>query len=219
MADEGKDAPPHERELQNAREPLSADNSAPGAWDGPFVALGADDCALVNDGAGKLFAVVHLADCGKGGSVGAKARATRIAEALNRDQHRFERVMALPETEAELVDRWWERLRASELNAGPPMPSDDRVLTISRDQLVEAMTDAALLAIGPDDQVELAQSVAALAHELATMARNRAEDGAEGHAALIRRARAMILTYAMGVTRLMDILAPLHAGDTRANRG
>lgn len=66
---------------------------APGAWDGPFTAgkdtwsareLGDGEMLAVMDGAGEMFCYLQLNDCAGMDKAAAKARATRIAECLNR---------------------------------------------------------------------------------------------------------------------------------------
>lgn len=92
--------------------------AAPGAWDGPFNAGPPEqwtitdeehDVIPVFDAAGKHFTVVEAMDC-VGGLQGARARATRIAECLNRDQHLFERGLVDAKAAKEAVGKAVEGL-------------------------------------------------------------------------------------------------------------
>lgn len=93
-----------------------------GAWDGPFKVakdltfaddITPDNLVQVNDAAGAPFAYVAVGDTiAVGNAEAAKARATRIAEALNRDQQMFERGLA---DGAQLLARWQDE-------SGDPFP-------------------------------------------------------------------------------------------------
>lgn len=195
-----------------------------GAWDGPFTAGPCDDWA---EGGEYDGVAVFSADDGRqpfalidddlciGGRAGAKARATRIAESLNRDQHLFERgLIGDPEAEEqhlqtfwhpplpeETLDRWWDRLDDAHGGHG------QEIRYITRNLLVEFATDVALAAIDQlvdHDVAGLGNPVGALSQSLKVMAEARSREGAEGHAVIANRARLFIDRASNDVTRFLE---------------